>query len=217
MGAHARREEIMKTIRIVMFIVLAVSLTVIGIAPTAYATEGMRNGYWVLKGGVYSPSEEYDISNFNSGNTSRIDTKTGFNGEIAVGGYLLPVLALELGVGYFESEGHAAAEPGTTKLKAVPVLVTAKGIIPIGAVELYGEFGLGAYITKLDVDGNFGSFSGESKTTYGVHAGAGFNIDVSDTTFIGLEGRYLRAKPDYGGQPVKLNGFTATFNLGFRH
>lgn len=129
----------MKTITIVMFIVLAVSLTVIGIAPTAYAAEGMRNGYWVLKGGVYSPGEEYDISNFNSGNTSRIDTKTGFNGELAVGGYLLPVLALELGVGYFESEGHAAAEPGTTKLKAVPILLTAKGIIPIGVVELYGE------------------------------------------------------------------------------
>jgi len=207
----------MKTIKIAVFLVLAVSL--LAITPQVYAAEGRRDNpnYFVLKGGVYSPSENYDISNFNSGNTSRIDTKTGFNGEIAVGGYLLPVLAVELGVGYFESEGSAAAEPGTTKLKAIPVLVTAKGIIPIGAMELYGEFGIGAYITKLDVDGNFGSFSGQSKTTYGVHAGAGFNIDVSDTTFIGMEGRYLRAKPDYGGQPVKLNGFTATVDLGFRY
>jgi opacity protein-like surface antigen len=208
----------MKTIRTTMFLVLAASL--IGIALPAYAADTDRRdnpNYWVLKGGLYSPSEKYDINNFNAGSTSHIDTKTGFDGEIAVGHYFIPVLALELGIGYFESKGSPAAEPGNTKLKAVPLLVTAKGFIPIGALELYGEFGIGAYVTKLEVSGNNGNFSGQSKTTYGVHAGAGFNIDLSNMVFVGLEGRYLRAKPDYGGQPVKLNGFTTTIDLGFRY
>ncbi len=35
----------------------------------------------VIKGWVYSPSESYDLINFNGGSTTRLDTKTGFNGE----------------------------------------------------------------------------------------------------------------------------------------
>ncbi len=192
-------------------------IVVIGFCPAAYAADKHSN-YLVLKGGVYSPSENYNLNNFNGGNTTTLDSRTGFNGEIAVGGYLIPeILALELGVGYFDSKGSPDAEPGNTRLKAVPVLLTAKGFIPIGFLELYGEFGLGAYITELEVSGNTGSFSSQSKITYGVHAGAGFNIDLSSSMFIGMEGRYLRAKPDFGGQPVELNGFTATIDLGFRY
>jgi opacity protein-like surface antigen len=204
----------MKTMVRGTLIVLAV---VIGFCPAAYAAS-KDSSYFVLKGGVYSPSENYNLSNFNGGNTTTLDPRTGFNGEIAVGSYLIPgILALELGVGYLDSKSSPSEEPGNTRLKAVPVLLTAKGFIPVGFLELYGEFGLGAYFTEFEVSGNTGSFSGESKITYGVHAGAGFNIDLSSSTFIGMEGRYLRAKPDFGGQPVELNGFTATIDLGFRY
>jgi hypothetical protein len=33
---------------------------------------------------------------------------------------------------------------------------------------------------------------------------------------IGAGGRYLRAKPSWGGTDIKLDGFTVTGNLGFR-
>lgn len=179
--------------------------------------KGKSENYVTLKGGVYSPSKSYHLRDFNDGNRSKLDSKTGFNGEIAVGHYFLPVLAIELGAGYFESKGSPDAEPGETKLKVVPVLLTGKVLIPIGpVVEPYGEFGIGAYFTKLNVTGNSGRFSGDSKITYGLHAGAGINFNITDTTFVGVEGRYLWAKPKYGGQYIKMDGFTATAVLGFR-
>jgi len=179
--------------------------------------KGKSENYVTLKGGVYSPSKSYHLRDFNDGNRSKLDSKTGFNGEIAVGHYFIPMLAIELGAGYFESKGSPDAEPGETKLKVVPVLLTGKVLIPIGPViEPYGEFGIGAYFTKLNITGNSGRFSGDSKITYGLHAGAGINFNITDTTFVGVEGRYLWAKPKYGGQYINMDGFTATAVLGFR-
>ncbi len=199
---------------------LVLSAVLIGAAPFAWAepVSQKNSSYTVIKGGVYSPSETYDLDNFNGGFTSHLDTKTGFNGELAVGHYFVPIFGIELGIGYFESEGSPAAESaGSTKLKVVPVLASAKVFLPLGPIEPYGEAGIGAYFTKLEVSGNLGSFSGSSKVTYGLHAGVGLNFNLSDTFFLGAEGRYIRAKPEFGGQPVKLNGYTATINLGFRY
>ncbi|MBT1072399.1 hypothetical protein [Pelotalea chapellei] len=66
------------------------------------------------------------------------------------------------------------------------------------------------------MSGNTGNFKGSTKITYGLHAGAGFNINLSDEFFIRLEGKYLWARPSYGGQDIKLNGFATTANLGVR-
>jgi outer membrane protein W len=208
----------MKTIKHAVLFVLAVSLT--GMTPAVYADDNDlpdNSRYIVLKGGRYSPSEKYDITHFNESTVSRLDMGTGLSGEIALGQYSNPELALELGIGYFESKGSPAAEPGSTRLKAVPIVITAKDFIQMPALRPYLEFGVGAYSTKLEVSGNTGSFSSQSKTTYGFHAGLGFDIDIANAMFIGLEGRYLWVKADYGGQPVKLNGFMSTINLGFKY
>jgi outer membrane protein W len=172
--------------------------------------------YLVLKGGIYSPSDEFEVRDINGGVIDRIDPDTGFNGEIAIGHYFLPVFAVELGVGYFESDGVPPVEPGETKFRVVPILLTAKGLFPIGPVEPYGEFGIGGYIADLDVSGTVGNFSGSTKGTFGLHAGAGINFDITDAVFLGVEGRYLWAKPSFGGQDINLDGFTVTGNLGFR-
>jgi hypothetical protein len=42
------------------------------------------------------------------------------------------------------------------------------------------------------------------------------NFNVTPNVFLGAEGRYLWAKPSFGGQDIKLDGFTVTGNLGFR-
>jgi opacity protein-like surface antigen len=133
------------------------------------------------------------------------------------GHYLAPIFGIEFGAGYFESKSSPAIEPGETMLKVVPVQLSAKLFLPLGVFEPYGEFGIGAYFTKLDVNGNLGNFSGSSKVTYGLHGGVGVNINFTKDLFVGLEGRYIQAKPEYGGQPIKLDGYTATLNLGFRH
>jgi opacity protein-like surface antigen len=198
----------------ILFLIFALAL--VGITSPVSASDKPAN-YLVLKGGIYSPSEDYDLGNFNGdGNITHLDSTTGFNGEVAIGRYILPFFAMELGAGYFESKGSTDAEPGDTKLKVVPVIVTAKALLPLGVIEPYGEFGIGAYFTKFDVSGNLGNFSGSSEITYGLHAGAGVNFNITDTMFLGFEGRYLWAKPSYGGQDVKINGFTTTADLGFR-
>ncbi len=205
---------------------LALALALIGTGSAASAEESATNtsayanekpaNYVVLKGGIYSPSMSFDLDNFNGGR-EHLDSKTGFAGEVAVGHYFLPMLAVELGVGYFESEGSPAAQPGETKLRVVPMIATGKVFLPLGIFEPYGLAGIGAYISDINVDGNTGNFRGSTEITYGFHAGAGFNINFHNHMFAGLEGKYLWAEPSFGGQHVRLDGFITTANIGFRY
>lgn len=197
----------------VMSMLLAVTL--VGVTTPTFAEE-LPGNYGMLKLGVYSPSESNDLNDFNGGSRSELDSKTGFAGEVAFGHYFLPMVAVEFGAGYFESEGSPAAQPGELKLKVVPVTATGKVLYPIGRFEPYGMFGLGAYFTDLDVSGNTGNFSGSTEITYGLHAGGGVNFNFSNAMFVGLEGKYLWAKPSYGGQDIKLDGFVTSADLGFR-
>ena len=196
-----------------LFLLLTVAF--IGVTTPASADENPAN-YLVLKGGIYSPSLSHDVNNFNGGSTTHLDSKTGFAGEVAIGHYFLPVLAVELGAGYFESKGSPAAEPGEARLKVVPLVATGKVLLPLGMLEPYGLFGIGAYITELDLSGNTGNFRGSTEVTYGLHAGAGFNIKFCRNMFLGLEGKYLWAEPSFGGQHVRLDGFITTADIGFR-
>lgn len=195
---------------------IKISLLLLAAALLALATPVLAADYVALKGGIYSPSSNYDLDNFNAGNTEELDSKTGFAGEIAIGHYILPIVAIELGAGYFESDGSPLAAPGETKLKVVPLLATGKVFLPLGPFEPYGLFGIGAYITDLDVSGNNGTFEGSTEVTYGLHAGAGVNFNLQENLFVGLEGKYLWAEPDFGGQHIKLNGFVSTAVIGFR-
>jgi len=197
--------------KFVLSLMFAASL--LGISHSVSFAEGFAD-YTVLKYGIYSPSAEYDLDNIN------VDSKTGFDAEIAFGHYYHPMFAMELGGGYFESEGSPAAQPGETKLQVVPILLTAKAFLPIGTIEPYGEFGIGYYITELKVRGLSGplsNISSEREGVVGFHAGAGLNINITPAVFIGAEGRYLWAKPKIGGQDIKLDGFTVTADLGFRY
>jgi opacity protein-like surface antigen len=198
-----------------LFLALTVALTATASLATA---EDNPSDYFALKAGVYSPSTSHDLENFNGGHRTHLDSKTGFNGEVAVGHYFLPMLALELGAGYFESKGSAAAEPGELKLKVVPLTATGKVLVQLGPVEPYGLFGIGAYVTDMKIHDNetAGTLRDSTKVTYGLHAGAGVNINFSKSMFVGVEGKYIWADPSFGGEHIKLDGFLATGVLGFR-
>jgi opacity protein-like surface antigen len=199
-GGHMKRS-------LVLHLVLAAVLVAAG---TSVSLAETPPNYLVLKGGLYSPSQDFDV------NAAHFELDDGFVGEIAFGHYFLPVFATELGVGYFESKASPAVPPGDLKFKVVPVTLTGKVLLPFGPIEPYGEFGVGAYITKADVSGTVGNFSGSTKGAFGLHAGAGVNFNITQIVFLGVEGRYLWAKPSFGGDDIKLDGFTVTGNLGYR-
>jgi len=226
----------MKSTSILSALAAVMTVSLIGISPAvsqaadtsgsagntaSVSDQNKPSNYVMFKGGIYSPSTSFDIENAGGGTTVNngrvhMDSTTGFSGEIAVGHYFLPMLAIELGGGYFESEGSAAATAGATKLKVVPLIATAKVLLPLGIFEPYGLAGIGAYITDMDVDINNGSSRTSTEVTYGFHAGAGFNININRNVFAGLEGKYLWAEPSFGGDHIKLDGFVTTATVGYR-
>ncbi len=200
-------------IKTTLVILIAAALSMASLAAAA----DKPVDYFALKAGVYSPSTSHNLNTFNAGNRTELDSKTGFAGEVAFGHYFTPMLALELGAGYFESKGSALAQPGELKLKVVPLVATGKVLIPIGIIEPYGLFGIGAYFTEMDVSNNIGAMKDSTEVTYGLHAGVGVNINFQENMFLGVEGKYLWAEPSFGGQHLKLNGFITTAVLGFRY
>ena len=202
---------------------------VVGLAPPAARAERLGS-YVALKGGVYSPSATFTLDNVDVETTFDGDTELGAAGEIAFGHYFLPTLALEAGAGYFQGRGSVPGESSSASRRdvnfnVIPILVTAKALIPVGVVDPYGELGVGAYFTKVEVSDNLNTFSGT--TTYGMHAGGGLNVNITQSAFIGAEGRYVWANPSFGDEKIKLNdteyaldgfklnGFTTTPVRGF--
>ena len=190
-------------------LVLVFAVALIGLASSAAFAE-KPSSYLVLKGGYYSPSQSFDLDNVH------FNTKNGYTVTGALGHYFLPFLAVELEGGYLESKTSSSFPGAESKLKVYPVLATGKLLLPIGPIEPYGEFGVGAYIIDIDVSGTPSNFSGSTRGAFGYHAGGGLNIDLAPNVFIGAEGRYIWVKRSYGGADIKLNGFTVTGNLGFR-
>ena len=190
---------------------------VLGLSFPTHADSKNPN-YLVLKGGIYSPQND-KLDKFD----------TGFNGELAIGRYFNKNLAIELASGYFETRAtkNASSEissaQATVDFNVVPLTLALKGAIPMDNFELYGIGGGGAYFLWTDskVSTNFQSSSSSDKyneTLVGGFLGAGASLKVSPTVFIGLEGKYLWTSAQTIKNidtDVNLNGFIATFNLGF--
>ena len=220
----------MRTKWVSFLLFLAVISSMTGLAPQAFGAERLGS-YLALKGGIYSPSATFNFKNIDIETAFDADTETGIDAEIAIGHYFLPTLALELGVGYFKGTGSvviatpAPSHEHDVDFTVIPVIVSAKALIPVEVVDPYGELGIGAYFTEFDVSDNLNTFSGT--TTFGIHLGAGLNVNITERAFIGVEGRYVWANPSIGGQRIKLNdteyalngfklnGFTTTLVLGF--
>ena len=214
-------------------LLLVVALGIASFASTAFAQESVekpkKTSYVAFKGGIYSPSADFNVDNLNVETTFDGNTETGVDAELAFGHYFLPTVVLELGAGYFKAKGTfdtGSNVRSDLEFNVIPVILSGKFMIPIGSVSPYGEAGIGAYFSSLDVSNNGNSFSGTS--TFGIHAGAGIDVPVGETVFLGAEGRYVWADPSFGDQTIKindteysldgfkLNGFTLTAVVGFR-
>jgi opacity protein-like surface antigen len=154
------------------------------------------DNYATVKLGVFSPR-----SYFLEGE----DFSKGFDGEVALGRNFNRYLAGEFGLGYFKTTS------GSDQITAVPVTVTGKGILPLGDIELYAGAGIGPYFAKAEL-----SSQSYNDTALGWNILAGVNINVMPNLFFGTEIKYLWVKPSFDPWDSRLNGATATANLGFR-
>jgi outer membrane protein W len=184
--------------------------------------EAQTSNYTVLKAGAYFPNSG-DLNGFG----------TGFNGEVALGRYFSKNFAGELGLGYFQSSGSASASgtgftaSASGSIYVIPLTVAVKAIYPVDNWELYGIGGMGAYFCngKADANGTAGggAFAGSGSsnaTAFGGFLGAGATMNIDRSWFIGLEGKYVWAKPgfDFLGEKIDVDfgGWVVTGNVGFR-
>ena len=167
--------------------------------------------YMTLKLGAYSPQDKKIEDT--SANIS-----TGFNGEFALGHYFHPNVAVEFSIGYF---GTRANDNGVSaEFSAIPVLLNIKGVIPIAKGEIYALAGGGFYTVTCKASAN-GITVEDTDTPFGWQVGIGGNYNLSETVFLGLEGKYLWVKPTFGIPGVTfggvhLDGIQATANIGYR-
>ena len=170
--------------------------------------------YVVTKLGAYIPTSN-DLSGYD----------TGFNGEFAFGHYFNPYLALELGGGYFETEGDVivvfpgAAFHGNETIEVVPLIASLKVIIPVNIwVEPYAIAGIGAYFVHdhIDVSNFHHDHISDDDTAFGVHLGGGINFNIKPNFFIGAECKYVWLDPSLFGADVNLSGVRITGNFGVR-
>ena len=190
---------------------------VLGLSFPAQA-DSKNPSYLVLKGGIYSPQND-KLDKFD----------TGFNGELALGHYFSRNLALEIASGYFETRAtkdasfEISSAEATLDINVVPLTIALKGIIPLDIWELYGIGGGGAYFLWTDSKVSTDSQSSSSSDKYNQTLGGGFlgvgaSVKISPTVFLGLEGKYLWTSAltiKNIDTDTNLNGFMATFNLGF--
>lgn len=190
--------------------------------PIAAAAADKPANYLVLKGGLYSPQSD-DLDD--------IKASEDLNVEIAYGRRFGSMFGIEIGVGYFQTDGKADdVDPiaGNISIKAdtytVPVTINGKLSIPLGNIEIYGLAGVGAYFVNVDVDltsSILGTASGsDDDMAVGFQLGLGASFDITKNLFVGVEGKYLVAEASLGevADPpdVQFDGILATANLGFR-
>lgn len=178
-------------------LVLALAVVLLGIAPIAASAAMPENAAAIKLGGYFPQANDVD------------DFDTGVNVEISFTRYFHPNFALELGIGYFNSE-----DDFNNELTSYPFTVNLKAVYPVGGVEVYALGGLGAYYVKAETASGFD----ENDTVLGLQLGAGANFNFTPVVYIGAEAKYFWAKPDFGfpfGE-AKIDGIQATANLGYR-
>lgn len=193
------------------YLVLSVVLSLVFVAAPVSAD---LNNYVVGKLGFYTPNSS-DLDGFD----------TGFNGEVAIGHYFNPNVALEFGVGYFQTSGDVIVTNfetffGNEDIDVTPLTLSLRLIQPLSrTTEIYAIGGIGAYFVhdSIDASNAFGHIHlSDDSTAFGAHLGGGINFNLNKNIFIGGEFKYVWVSPELFGVDVSLNGFRVNGNIGFR-
>ncbi len=164
--------------------------------PVPQARRQNTDDYTMIKGGFYEPD------------SGSLDD--GYIVNLAFGHYFTQFLALEMEIGYLNSEGTPASLLDT--IRGTPLMANARVTVPLSSsVNLYGGGGVGAIYYDieaiapiLDTDGWI--FAG--------NAFFGSDIDLSDTIFVGVEAKYYLTEELVSGD---LDAFAAFVTFGVRY
>lgn len=162
-----------------------------GAAPTAVATAPALlggDGYTKFSLGSFKPTGDID------------SLDTGYYGQVAFGGDVLPLISLEASIGYAHTTG-----PGNSDLSLVPLLVSGRLQVPITIVKVYGGVGIGGAFAKWD----FGPVSDNEFLLAGT-AFLGAEVGLGKLA-VGLEYRYL--KTDQTKDDFTIEGQCALLTL----
>lgn len=205
----------------------ALALFIITATPVAtplFAEEAAYLNYAVVKTGIYNPTG--DLDSFD----------TGLNLEGAFGRYFGKNVALEGGIGLFGTENDLQGTDailGTyvekDTISAVPLTVTAKGILPLDKLELFAGAGVGIYFTSVDAELNtsaLGSFNvNDDDIVMGAHITGGGTYSFNARFFFGIDGKYFTTEEaEYDGVALgrtitlkgDLTGYTINGFFGYR-
>jgi hypothetical protein len=161
---------------------------------------------------------------------------TGFATGVTYGRILGDYLVLEGAVDFFYTDqdlsGTTSVAGYYTREDTVGVsslMVTLKGRLPLGAVDLFAGGGIGGYYVNLNSDietNHLGDFDvDEDDSLWGVHAVLGITWDMNRRIFLGGQGMYrwtddINIDKRVGTVPVQLkgdlDGYVVTFLAGFR-
>ena len=190
-----------------IILVLSIVLLIVSAASISFAQD-RKGGYIAIKPGAYFPTGDLEDRDFDS----------SFAGELTVGTYYNRNLALEAGIGYFQTGAtkRIAGFKEEDDVRVIPVTITIKGVLPLNGFELTAGVGGGVYFAHLDVDGTNVS-KDENDAVWGAQFVAGANVDISKKVFLGVEGKYIvTSEADFSGAKVNLNGCTLTGVVGYR-
>lgn len=170
--------------------------------PAGAAAARRPANYGTLKlGGFFPMSDDIDIFD------------AGFDGEIVLGHVVAPGFAFEGGVGYFSTDGRPDLGLGAVdeKITAIPLTLAFKGTYPVGTFEPYAFAGIGVYFLDDEIGGR-----SDRDTQPGFFLGAGANVDVNPSLFVGIEGKYLFLRTTAFESERRLDGIVLTANAGIR-
>lgn len=199
--------------KVKVWLLAVLPVLVFSILSPGVRAEEAKPFYATVKVGFYAPqSDDLDA----------LSADAGLDLEAAFGYRINPHFAVELGSGFFFTEGEFQ-DPvfGTVDdtFAAVPVTVTLRAIAPAGRVEPYLAVGTGIYFVNEELEADsfgFTTTQDDSDTAFGLHAGVGVNIHVSRLVYVGAELRYLWLEVETFGIDTELDGLFGTVNVGFK-
>jgi opacity protein-like surface antigen len=198
---------------------LTAALVLAAVASLAFADppEPTGRNYVLARLGVYLPQNDDFTWNWRS---------EGPGIDVVYGRRLNAFLAGELGIGWYASGTDVFAfQDGTARdlsVALVPVTASARVSLPLGRIEPYALAGVGLYVARLReslfVEEFGSSFGDHLSAAFGVQAGGGAALRLTQKASVGLEGRYFYAADPVLGDEARpdLRGFLVNASLAFR-
>jgi hypothetical protein len=156
---------------------------------------GLRENRFVLKGGLYDSD---DISELDDG---WIITASWMK-------FFTSLLALELELGYFTSDGSSGGI--SADLWGIPIFVNGRVNLPVWVIDLYAGLGLGTIYYDVEV-----GTADDDGFIWAGQAFLGGSVNIADAIALGLEVKYIVTDDVSSSVDSNLDAVAFLLTLGF--